>query len=88
MNKLRAATFCLLAALLPFAAMAADQPKENKKTTTKKAAGNSKKPAEAKDNAEADKVKTDERMSTRSLKPPQKTTGSDQTAKPDNPPKP
>jgi hypothetical protein len=46
---------------------------DNKNTTAKKAGANPKKPAEsAKNNGDADKVKTDERMSTRGLKPPPK----------------
>ena len=55
-----------------------------KSSTTKKAAANPKKPAEAKDTGDPDKVKTDERMSTRGLKP--KKTDQDKQ-KPENPPK-
>ena len=43
-----------------------------------------KKPAEAKNNSDPDKVKTDERMSTRGLKPPPKDADKDKTTKPDS----
>jgi hypothetical protein len=50
-------------------------------SATKKAAANPKKPAAAKSTADADKIKTDERMSTRGLKPPPKDADKDKTAK-------
>jgi hypothetical protein len=50
---------------------------------TKKSTANPKKPAAAKSTTDADKIKTDERMSTRGLKPPAKTADKDKNAKPD-----
>lgn len=52
-------------------------------SATKKTTGNPKKPAAAKSTTDADKIKTDERMSTRGLKPPPKDADKDKTAKPD-----
>lgn len=50
---------------------------------TKKTTANPKKPAAKKSTADADKIKTDERMSTRGLKPPAKDADHDKNAKPD-----
>src|ERR1022692_1839816 len=50
---------------------------------TKKSTANPKKPAAAKSTTDADKIKTDERMSTRGLKPPSKDADKDKNAKPD-----
>jgi hypothetical protein len=52
-------------------------------SATKKTTANPKKPAAAKSTTDADKIKTDERMSTRGLKPPPKDANKDKTAKPD-----
>jgi hypothetical protein len=52
-------------------------------SATKKSTANPKKPAAAKTTTDADKIKTDERMSTRGLKPPSKDADKDKNAKPD-----
>jgi hypothetical protein len=52
-------------------------------SATKKTTANPKKPAAAKSTTDADKIKTDERMSTRGLKPPPKDADKEKTAKPD-----
>ena len=56
-------------------------------TSTKKQADNPKKPSKAKDPKATEKVKTDDRMSTRGLKPPPKDADSAKPAKPDATPK-
>ncbi len=93
MSRLLTATLGRIAILMCFTTLlAADQqqPDQNaKKTTTtttkKKAATNPKKPATAATNtSDADKVKTDERMSTRGLTPPKQTDqDKNKTSKPD-----
>jgi len=52
-------------------------------TATKKQADNPKKPTQAKNPSAAEKVKTDDRMSTRGLKPPPKDADKDKNTKPD-----
>lgn len=70
----------------------ADTDDQSSTTATKKTANNPKKPATGKTAGSGDKVKTEDRMSTRGLKPPPKDAPAgkdkDKTAKPDAPPKP
>jgi hypothetical protein len=54
---------------------------EDQEKTPKKATANPKKPA-AKNSGESDKIKTDDRMSTRGLKPPAKDADSSKSDKP------
>jgi hypothetical protein len=68
----------------PSQSQSSQDSKTSKAPSTKKAA-NPKKPAEAKNGGDPDKVKTDERMSTRGLKPPPKE--DDKQKAQDNPPK-
>jgi len=68
----------------PLAVLAEDQ---NSTAAAKKNAENPKKPSKAKDPKGTEKAKTDDRMSTRGLKPPPKDTDSDKPAKPDANPK-
>jgi hypothetical protein len=56
-------------------------------TSTKKQADNPKKPSKSKNPSATEKVKTEDRMSTRGLKPPPKDAESDKPAKPDSSPK-
>jgi len=81
----------LLAALVVSPLFAAPEfDEQNQQITTKKKADNPKKPATGKNAANGEKVKTEDRMSTRGLKPPPKDSDKDKdkTAKPDPPPKP
>jgi hypothetical protein len=55
---------------------------DDQNNTTKKSTANPKKPA-AKSSGDADKIKTDDRMSTRGLKPPPKDADKDKSAKPE-----
>ena len=55
--------------------------------TTKKSSPNPKKTTSTKNEAEGDKVKTDDRLSTRGLKPPPKDADKDQPAKAEAAPK-
>jgi hypothetical protein len=68
----------------PLAVLAEDQ---NPTAATKKNADNPKKPSKAKDPKATEKAKTDDRMSTRGLKPPPKDADSDKPAKPEANPK-
>ena len=87
LNSLTAVTLCCTMAVAQSQnqqkPQTKDAPKDDSKaTTTKKAGTNPKKPAEAaKNSGDPDKVKTDERMSTRGLKPPPK----DDKKSPDKP---
>ncbi|HZD31975.1 MAG TPA: hypothetical protein VE779_09995 [Candidatus Angelobacter sp.] len=77
----------LAIALLEMAAAASPLPfpasdDQSSGTAAKKQADNPKKPTQAKDPKATEKVKTDDRMSTRGLKPPPKTAEKDKPAKP------
>lgn len=96
MSKLVSVALGSLAALTICATLAAAQSQNQqtqstttkKSTSTKKPSANPKKPAEAKNSGDPDKVKIEERMSTRGLKPPPKDAGKGKPAKPESPPKP
>jgi hypothetical protein len=56
---------------------------DDQNNSTKKSTANPKKPAASKNSGEADKIKTDDRMSTRGLKPPPKDADKDKADKAD-----
>ena len=72
---------CLTASIAASPVSSASPDDQNASTTTKKTAPNPKKPA-AKSASEPDKIKTDERMSTRGLKPPPKDADKGKAPKP------
>ena len=90
MNRLLTRTLFLVSvsALLAISVAASPLPNaalddQTANSTTKKTPANPKKPAAKKSTTDADKIKTDERMSTRGLKPPSKDVDKDKNAKPD-----
>ena len=90
MNRLltRALFLVSVSALLAFSVAASPLPNaalddQTATNATKKTTANPKKPAAKKSTTDADKIKTDERMSTRGLKPPSKDVDKDKSAKPD-----